>query len=129
MREFILEYMEHRGAYAENADEQKVLDVGIKKYLYENGIGEKEKRIYYRNYVQRHLKIIEDSELKRYFMMYPVISEVHQICIEFRESGKVSEERKKDLRKNMGRLYRQGLGDRYVPAIEIKALIGGYLCD
>ena len=49
---------------------------------------------------------------------------MNQAVIEFQYDGKLSEEQIKELYRNMQLLYASGLGDKYVPTIEIKQILG-----
>lgn len=103
-----------------------MLEKGIAQYLEENGIGQEEKREYYLKYVDNHLHLIDDTDLKQYFLMYPVISQVKQIAIEKSWDGMIPENRVSELRSLMSLLYDSGLGDKYVPAVEVKEILGRY---
>ena len=62
--------------------------------------------------------------MKEYFENYPSISGVNQIVIEYTHDGTISEDRIVELRKLMSVLYESGLNDRYVPANEVKQILG-----
>ena len=51
------------------------------------------------------------------------MSSVNQTVIEFQYDGEMSEEQTKELYRNMQLLYASGLGDKYVPAMEIKQIL------
>jgi len=124
MIDYILDYMEEKGISADSAEENADLTAGIRLYLRENGISEEESGDYFRKYVDRHLGIIDAADLKSYFLMYPVISRVNQITIEYKTDGTVPSDRANDLYRCMEQLYLQGIGDKYVPATEIKEILG-----
>lgn len=124
MIDFILDFMANNNVNVINQDEQQKIENGIKMYLLESGISENELGAYYKDYVLRHLKIISIPDLKSYFIYYPIISSVNQAVIEFQYDGKLSEEQIKELYRNMQLLYASGLGDKYVPTIEIKQILG-----
>lgn len=124
MIDFILEYLSSNNISVVNQDEQQKIEDGIKMYLLENGISENDLGTYYKEYVLRHLKIVSISDLKCYFIYYPIISSVKQTVIEFQYDGKLSEERTEKLYRNMQLLYASGLGDKYIPAMEVKQILG-----
>lgn len=124
MIEFVMDYMEQRNAFAKSQREQELLVNGITAYLTENGIAGDEKRPYFCRYVAGHLDLIEACDLKLYFIMYPFLSRIYQIITEFREDGSVSDSRRDDLYQSMNELYRCGLGEKYVPAVEVKQILG-----
>lgn len=124
MIDFILEYLSSNNISVVNQDEQQKIEDGIKMYLLENGISENDLGTYYKEYVLRHLKIVSISDLKYYFIYYPIISSVKQTVIEFQYDGKLSEERTEKLYRNMQLLYASGLGDKYIPAMEVKQILG-----
>ena len=124
MIEFILDYMENNGLYAENEQEQKGIEYGIALYLEENGINLKENRPYFHRYISSHLAIIDIPDLKAYFLNYPIIQQVHQIAIEQDQQGQLAPKRVQELYRLMTQLNHAGLGSKYVPAIEIKSILG-----
>lgn len=124
MIDFILEYLSSNNISVVNQDEQQKIEDGIKMYLLENGISENDLGTYYKEYVLRHLKIVSISDLKYYFIYYPIISSVNQTVIEFQYDGKLSAEQTEELYRNMQLLYASGLGDKYVPAMEVKQILG-----
>ena len=123
MIDFILDFMANNNINVINQDEQRKVENGIKKYLLESGISENELGAYYKNYVLRHLKIVSVPDLKNYSIYYPIMSSVNQTVIEFQYDGEMSEEQTKELYRNMQLLYASGLGDKYVPAMEIKQIL------
>lgn len=125
MIEYLLNYMAMQGVYALSKREQELLESGIDRYLLENGIGKNDKGEYYKNYLDGHLKTISLTDLKSYFMNYPLISDVNQIAIEYQSDGEIPKERKKELYKLMEKLYSCGLGEKYIPIIEVKQILGG----
>ncbi len=124
MIEFILEYLERNSVYAFNNEEQQKIEHGIKLYLLENGISDEDTGEYYKQYTTRHLQAVNRKDLKEYFENYPSISGVNQIVIEYTHDGTISEDRIVELRKLMSVLYESGLNDRYVPANEVKQILG-----
>lgn len=124
MIEFILEYLERNSVYAFNNEEQQKIEDGIKLYLLENGISDEDTGEYYKQYTTRHLQAVNRKDLKEYFENYPSISGVNQIVIEYTHDGTISEDRIVELRKLMSVLYESGLNDRYVPANEVKQILG-----
>ena len=121
---YVLDYMGHRGVYASSRKEQESLEAGIARYLQESGIGEGPGSEYRKKYVRDHLQKVSTADLKAYFTRYPLMSEVRQIVIEFKCDGDVPEDRKRKLRQLMELLYESGLGDKYVPAAEIRQILG-----
>lgn len=126
MMEFILNYMERKHVYAVSFKEQERLEQGIRLYLSENGIDSRENRIYYRNFVHRHLEQIAPEKLKAYFLLYPSLSEINQMVIEARSGAVISEERKRTLYFHLEKIEREELGADYVPIAEIKQILGRY---
>lgn len=124
MMQFIFDYLDARGQYAHSREEQSRLEKGIFLYLNENGIRIDEEREYFVKYIDAHLRLIDTDDLKQYFLEYPVISQVKQIAIEHNWDGTIPESRVAELRELMTRLVGAGLGDKYVPAIEIKEILG-----
>ena len=124
MINYMIDYMENVGVVFASQKELAEVTVGIRKYLLENGIPENDRRDYFKQYLNRSLSRVDRHELKQYFLAYPVISSVRQICIEFRANGGISETRKTDLLNDMSVLYMMGLGDKYIPAVEVKEILG-----
>lgn len=124
MIEFILEYLERNNVYVLNDEEQHIIEEGIRLYLLENGISDKDTGEYYEQYILRHLLTVNSKDLKHYFENYPSISGVNQIIIEYIYDGTIAEEKVTELRKMMSALYESGLNDRYVPANEVKQILG-----
>ena len=121
---YILDYMAKYGVYASSQKEQKLLEAGIAQYLLENGIDEEQTGEYYKKYVLDHLEKISVSDIKAYFINYSLISDANQIVIEYHCDGSVPTERKNDLYLLMQKLHSCGLGEKYVPIIEIKQILG-----
>ena len=126
MIEYILDYMESKGQIIASAAEQVAVGTGIGLYLEENGIDSEEKREYFRKYVDRHLALIAPADLKGYFVEYPTISKVNQIAIEQAWDGAVSYERVAELYTLMEKLNAAGLYNKYIPAVEVKSILGRY---
>ena len=57
-------------------------------------------------------------------MNYGLISDVNQIAIEYRCDGSLPEERIKTLYQLMEKMHACGLGEKYVPIIEVKQILG-----
>jgi len=123
MTEYVLNYLSDRGIQVSDQNEQEKLEQGIRMFLLENGINEVNENEYYRKYVERKLSIIDQVDLKKYFIHYMLISEVNQIVIEFNSDGKLSPSRKADLYRLMGKLHEAGLGEKYVPADEVGLIL------
>ena len=124
MIDFVLEYMESKGICVESYAEQESIENGISLYLLENGIGADQSGDYYKQYVTRRLNLLNKDDLKTYFVEYPLMSDVLQIVMEYQSDGKLSDDRVCDLRQKMKALYDCGLGDKYVPAMEIRQILG-----
>lgn len=126
MMEYILEYMEKCGQLADSATEEQKLEEGILLYLEENGISPAETRKYFYRYVNAHLALIDATDLKAYFVEYPTISKVKQIAIEKKCDGKVEQIRVAELYELIRELHSSGLGEKYVPAVEIREILGQF---
>lgn len=126
MIEYILNYMESKGQIIASAAEEAAVETGIGLYLEENGIDSEEKREYFRKYVDRHLALIAPADLKSYFVEYPTISKVNQIAIEQAWDGTVAPERVTELYTLMAKLNAAGLYNKYIPAVEVKSILGKY---
>lgn len=126
MIEYILNHMESKGQIIASAAEQAAVETGIGLYLEENGIDSEEKREYFRKYVDRHLALIAPADLKGYFVEYLTISKVNQIAIEQAWDGTVAPERVTELYTLMEKLNAAGLYNKYIPAIEVKSILGKY---
>lgn len=126
MIEHILNYMESKEQFVSTPIEVEAVEKGIQIYLEENGISMEEKRGYFYRYIDRHLDLIDPDDLKLYFIEYPTISAVKQIAIEQSLDGSVSQERVAELYALMTKLNKAGLYNKYVPAVEVKAILGRY---
>ena len=93
MMEYVLEYLEEMNVFASDNEEQDKLEEGILMFLSENGISEEDTVDYYRQYVLKRIQIINRDDIKRFFIQYPVISEVNQIVIEYNYDGILPKER------------------------------------
>lgn len=124
MIEYILNYLELKGQIIASAAEEAAVETGISLYLKENGIDSEEKREYFCRYVDRRLALIAPADLKRYFVEYPTISKVNQIAIEQDWDGTVPQERVAELYTLMEKLNAVGLYNKYIPAIEVKSILG-----
>ena len=126
MIEYILNYLESKGQVIASAAEEAAVETGISLYLEENGIDSEEKREYFRRYIDRHLALIAPVDLKSYFVEYPTISKVKQIAIEQAWDGSVPPERVAELYTLMEKLNAAGLYNKYIPAVEVKSILGRY---
>ena len=126
MIEYILNYLESKGQIITSAAEEAAVETGISLYLEENGIDSEEKREYFRRYIDRHLALIAPVDLKSYFVEYPTISKVKQIAIEQAGDGSVPPERVAELYTLMEKLNAAGLYNKYIPAVEVKSILGRY---
>lgn len=124
MIRYVLDYMEKSGVIFCSRNELVSVAEGVKLYLLENGIPEKESREYFQTYLNRSLARIERNEMKQFFLAYPIISRVNQICNEFKSNNTLSETRRSDLLKDMSQLYAMGLGYKYIPAAEVHEILG-----
>lgn len=123
MISYVLDYLTSKDIYISNVEEQDELDAGIKLWLLENGIRETDKDGYRKQYIIEALDKISISDLKEYFIFYPIISDVIQIVFEYKVDGFVLNERKKQLIENMKRLYASSIGDKYIPVTEVNTII------
>ena len=126
MIEYILNYLESKGQIITSAAEEAAVETGISLYLEENGIDSEEKREYFRRYIDRHLALIAPVDLKSYFVEYPTISKVKQIAIEQAWDGSVPPERVAELYTLMEKLNAAGIYNKYIPAVEVKSILGRY---
>ncbi len=124
IEDYLLDCLEQSGAYGRNREEQQQLERGIRLFLWENGIREGETRPYFRRYVDAHLRRVAPEDRLRYFLLYPQIRQVRQLAAEYRADGSLPPEKQKCLYRCMEELYRQGLGERYVPTAELAELLG-----
>lgn len=126
MMDYILDYLDNEGVQVESSQEQHQLENGIRMYLEENGIDTSEARPYFRRFVDAHLNLIDKKDLKSYFIAFPQMSKVKQIAIEYKNDGFVDAKRVKELYRLMSELRCTKLGEKYVPAIEIREILGKY---
>lgn len=126
MMDYILDYLDNEGVQVESSQEQHQLENGIRMYLEENGIDTSEARPYFRRFVDAHLNLIDKEDLKSYFIAFPQMSKVKQIAIEYKNDGSVDAKRVKELYRLMSELHCMKLGEKYVPAIEIREILGKY---
>ena len=120
---YVIDHMENSGVVFCSRNELASVTEGVKLYLFENGIPENDSRDYFKTYLNRSLARIECHEMKAFFLAYPVISRVNQICIEFRVNHTLSETRKADLLNDMSELYSLGLGYKYIPATDVHEIL------
>lgn len=123
MIDFVIDYMENAGVVFYSRDELKNVTEGVRLYLFEKGIPENDNREYFREYLKRSLTRIETHEMKQFFLAYPIISRVNQICIEFRVNSTLSETRRADLLNDMSELYSCGLGYKYIPEAAVHEIL------
>lgn len=123
MTEYVLEYLERLDVSISDREEQDKIEEGIRMYLRENGISDEDTGEYYKQYILKHIQIINRNDLKQYFINYPVISEINQIVIEYNHDGALSQKRTAELYSRMSKLYECGLNDKYIPAYEIKQIL------
>lgn len=124
MINYVIDYMENLGVVFASHKELEEVVAGVRQYLLENGIPEKDNRDYFMRYLNRSLSKVDRYDMKQFFLVYPVISNVNQICIEFSANGRIPEFRKNELLNEMSILYTVGIGDKYVPAVEVKEILG-----
>lgn len=124
MINFVFDYLEEKGVYAFSDKEQTAMEMGITRFLQENGIRLYETRDYHRSYVIKLLQKIDANDLKQYFINYHLLGEVNQLLIETRDATTVTESQKIRLYHLMADLHNAGLGEKYVPIYEIKQILG-----
>ena len=61
-----------------------------------------------------------------FVLRYPTISKVNQIAIEQDWDGTVPQERVAELYTLMEKLNAAGLYNKYIPAVEVKSILGKY---
>lgn len=123
MIDYILDYLSSKDIFVTDENELEKLKSGIKVFLLDNGIRETANGDYHKQYVVSTLKRVNSKDLKAYLIEYPVISTVIQIAIEYKEDGSVPAERKTELMGLMKELYDAGLGDKYIPAVEVNSML------
>lgn len=126
MIDFVFEYLDNNGIYASSEIEQRTMEAGIERFLQENGIRLDETREYHRSYLTKLLRRIDISDLKAYFVNYHLLSEVNQVVIEVRSGEKPSQKHRDRLYRAMQELNRVGLGEKYIPVVEVKQLLGKF---
>lgn len=126
MINFVFDYLYNNGVYASSEKEQSAMEAGIERFLLENGIRLDETREYHRSYVTKLLRKVDISDLKPYFINYHLLSEVNQVVIEVRSGEKPSQKHRDRLYRAMQELNRVGLGEKYIPVIEVKQLLGRF---
>lgn len=124
MINFVFDYLEEKGVYAFSDKEQTAMEMGIARFLQENGISIYETRDYHRSYTLKLLRKVDTVDLKQYFINFHLLSEVNQIIIETRDAETVTAEQKTHLYHLMAELHASGLGEKYVPIVEIKQILG-----
>ena len=126
MINFILDYLEDRGVYAASRQEQRTLEAGISEFLEENGIRPDETRTYHRRYAAKLLDRVAGSDLKSYLLHYHLLRRINQIIIEVRAGKTVTGAQRTGLYQAMEQLHRAGLGEKYVPIVEIRQILGKF---
>lgn len=126
MINYVFDYLDNNGVYASSEKEQSAMEAGIERFLLENGIRLDETREYHRSYVTKLLRKVDISDLKPYFINYHLLSEVNQVVIEVRSGEKPSQKHRDRLYRAMQGLNRVGLGEKYIPVIEVKQLLGRF---
>ena len=126
MLEWILDYLEKQGVVFGSEAELEEVTAGAGLFLLENGIRQEGCQLYFRRYLQRWLGRVEPRDLKAFFRLYPEISRVRQICMEYTAGKPVKPARAAVLRDSMAKLYQGGLGDRYIPAAEVQEILGRF---
>lgn len=124
MINFVFDYLEEKGVYAFSDKEQTAMEMGITRFLQENGIRPYETRDYHRFYAIKLLQKIDTNDLKQYFINYHLLGEVNQILIETRDAATVTDDQKTRLYRLIADLHKAGLGEKYVPIFEIKQILG-----
>ena len=124
MEDFVFDYLLDHGVQISSQTEQQSLERGITTFLLNNGIREDANGAYYEHYLRKRLRIIDDRDLKLFFVFYSLINEVNQIVIEYKSEGQLPQTRKKDLCGVLADLHNCGLGEKYVPVDEIKQILG-----
>lgn len=84
MIDFVIDHMENAGVVFASRNELASVTEGVKLYLLENGISEKDNRDYFKTYINRSLARIEHHEMKTFFIATLSFPELNQICIEFK---------------------------------------------
>lgn len=126
MINFVFDYLDNNGVFANSDKEQRAMEAGIERLLMENGIRLDETRAYHRSYVTKLLCKVDVSDLKSYLINYDLVSEVNQVVIEVRSGEKPSQGHRERLYRAMQELNRAGLGEKYIPIVEVKQLLGKF---
>ena len=126
MINFVFDYLEEKGIYAFSDKEQTAMELGISRFLQENGIRLYETREYHRSYVIKLLHKVDEADLKQYFINYHLLSEVNQVVIEARMLDASTPGFKTRLYRLTEELHSVGLGEKYIPVIEVKQILGRF---
>lgn len=126
MIDFVFDYLDNNSIYASSEKEQNAMEAGIERFLLENGIRLDEAREYHRTYVTKLLRKVDVSDLKSYIINYHLLSEVNQVVIEVRSGEKPSQKHRDRLYRAMQELNCVGLGEKYIPVVEVKQLLGKF---
>lgn len=123
MLNYIMDYLEDKNVYAASAAEQVKLESGIKLFLEANGIAVDEKRPFFKNTVNRTLDMVDAADIKNYLINYKLIVDVNLLLCGIKSNKGANEIQKNQMYSLMTQLNECGLGDKYVPASEIKTMI------
>lgn len=122
--EFVKDYIEEKGINFLTQEDFDSTVGGIKKYLADNGIDETEEREYYQKFVSRHLKMINDRDLKGYFQAYEDISIINQLVAKARSNEELTKDDRDMLLKSYERtVYFKRMGE-YIPKDEVNLILG-----
>ena len=124
MTDYVFEYLDRREVHFATASEADAAASGILLWLEENGIPSDSRGNYYETSVCRLLKKIDVQDLKQYFLSYPSISLVHQICMELCTGKTLSARRKAELLDAAAILCADGLGEKYIPQEAFRSALG-----
>ncbi len=122
--EFVKDYIEEKGINFLTQEDFDSTVGGIKKYLADNGIDETEEREYYQKFVSRHMKMINDRDLKGYFQAYEDISIINQLVAKARSNEELTKDDRDMLLKSYERtVYFKRMGE-YIPKDEVNLILG-----
>ena len=125
MIDHVMDYMENeKDVSISNSDEYGIMRLGVDMFLRENGIDADESRTYFVRYVEKALGKIDPEDMKQYFICYAEISQVKNIAINFALTGDIEPHCVDELYHAMNILFRRGLGMKYVPADQVKLILG-----
>ena len=122
--EFVKDYIEEKGINFLTQEDFDSTVGGIKKYLADNGIDETEEREYYQKFVSRHMKMINDRDIKGYFQAYEDISIINQLVAKARSNEELTKDDRDMLLKSYERtVYFKRMGE-YIPKDEVNLILG-----